>query len=160
MASTHTNKRKQTMPQFCHKIKHIAVFTGTIIIFPLLAIWGTVAFIFKDNERIRPIFKLIGKLAIGLIAALIIAYPPSLALTSLWIDAYDEEITPTIRSAFFNYSYAVSLWATVISAALIYLAHKSFLLNRSYLLKIPAALIIYVLTLIITIIIFILLLMF
>ncbi len=148
------------MTPIASRIKHIAVFTGTIIIFPLLAIWGTVAFIFKDNKRIQPIFKLIGKLAIGLIAALIIAYPPSLALTSLWIDAYDEEITPTIRSAFFNYSYAVSLWATVISAALIYLAHKSFLPNRSYLLKIPAALIIYALTFIITIIIFILLLMF
>ena len=89
------------MTPIASRIKHIAVFTGTIIIFTLLAIWGTVAFIFKDNERIRPMFKLIGKLAIGLIAALIIAYPPSLALTSLWIDAYDEEITPTIRSAFF-----------------------------------------------------------
>ena len=148
------------MPQFCHKIKHIVVFTGTIIIFPLLAIWGAVAFIFKDNERIRPIFRLIGKLAIGLIAALIIAYPPSLALTALLINSYTREATPAIRSVFFNYSYAISLWATVISAALIYLAHKSFLLNRSYLLKIPAALIIYALTFIITIIIFILLLMF
>ena len=142
------------------RIKHIAVFVSTIILFPLLAIWGAVAFIFKDNERIRPIFKLIGKSAIGLIAALIIAYPASLALTSFWIEAYDKEITPTIHSAFFNYSYAVSLWATVISAALIYLAHKSFLRNRPYLLKIPAALIIYALTFIITRIIFMLLLMF
>ncbi|MDO5387104.1 MAG: hypothetical protein Q4F75_07535 [Pseudomonadota bacterium] len=118
------------------------------------------AFIFKDNERIRPVFMLIGKSAIGLIAALIIAYPASLALTSFWIEAYDKEITPAIRSVFFNYSYAVSLWATVISAALIYLAHKSFLHNRSYLLKIPAALIIYALTFIITIIIFMFLLIF